>query len=181
MLHPRHTSPLLSDPVPRMESPPGPAQTPHPSPRSTTGLKAPPRQFAIAAAILAALAASVSAMRRGIAAPATKPAASTTTLDFDRDIHPLLETYCTSCHNPDKHKGDLDLLAFSSSDKAAAADAELWPLVARRLSEGEMPPAKSKQPTDTEKSKLLSWLGTFAAPGIDCTPEGRARALSRLR
>jgi hypothetical protein len=44
-----------------------------------------------------------------------------------------------------------------------------------------MPPPKSKQPDETDKAKLLAWIASFAPSEIDCTPEGRARALGRLR
>ena len=69
------------------------------------------------------------------AKPATAPAVS-----FDKDIQPLVTTYCAGCHNPDKQKGDLDLTQFTTAAKAMAAKdvwsaAGYWRRQARRLSQ----------------------------------------------
>ncbi|HEY2573789.1 MAG TPA: c-type cytochrome domain-containing protein, partial [Verrucomicrobiaceae bacterium] len=43
-------------------------------------------------------------------------------IDFVKHVQPLLEQNCVSCHNPEKHKGELDLStkqkAFTSGDHA---------------------------------------------------------------
>jgi mono/diheme cytochrome c family protein len=45
----------------------------------------------------------------GGAAVATLPPAATTQIDFDRDIAPILERACWSCHGPEKQKGGFRL------------------------------------------------------------------------
>ena len=45
---------------------------------------------------------------------------------------------------------------------------ELWDQVGERLSSKEMPPAKSKQPTDDERQKLLAWVKHVADSQVNC-------------
>src|SRR5438105_4664960 len=70
---------------------------------------------------------------------------------FTKSIRPLLKTYCFECHNPTKRKGGLDLEKIT---EASALDLnELWDQVGERLQAKEMPPAKSKKPTEDERKK----------------------------
>ena len=69
---------------------------------------------------------------------------------YVKDIRPLLKTYCFECHNTTKRKAGLDLEQIDTA--AAALDrVELWDQVGERLHAKEMPPAKSKQPTEDER------------------------------
>ena len=51
---------------------------------------------------------------------------------FEKDIKPLIDKYCISCHNSEKHKGDLDLARFQDNASAAQA-AGLWQRAAIRV------------------------------------------------
>jgi len=107
--------------------------------------------------------------------PATAPAVS-----FEKEIQPLVTTYCGGCHNPDKQKGDLDLTQFTTPAKAVAAK-DVWSSAAERLESGEMPPPKSKQPSEAERMRLVSWIGTFASTEIDCGDAARDKAMRQSR
>ena len=121
-----------------------------------------------------ALLAWVSPCASGDAPPATTP-----TINFQAGIKPLLNTYCIDCHNADKQKGDLDLSPFTSTEKAAS-DKEVWSNVAERLQGNEMPPPKSKQPTDAERVKLMTWIRSFAPTEIDCSDAAREKAMNQV-
>src|SRR5581483_2918237 len=70
---------------------------------------------------------------------------------FAKDVRPLLKNYCFDCHNATKRKAGLNLEEIDTD--AAALDAvELWDQVGERLRAREMPPAKSKQPTEDERT-----------------------------
>src|SRR5688500_14947388 len=56
------------------------------------------------------------------AAPATLPQEAAV---FEKEIHPLLETYCLTCHSTDTQKGELDLEVFSSLD-AVKRNPKVW-------------------------------------------------------
>jgi len=62
-----------------------------------------------------------------------------TAADFQKDIRPLLNEFCTKCHSTKDHKGDLDLERFKSLD-AVKRDAKVWLQVEEQLELGEMPP-----------------------------------------
>ncbi|HJZ58509.1 MAG TPA: DUF1587 domain-containing protein, partial [Gemmataceae bacterium] len=77
--------------------------------------------------------------------------------DFIQDVRPLLKTYCFECHNTTKRKAGLDLEQIDTVN-AALDQVELWDQVGERLRAKEMPPAKSKQPTEDERRLLLAWV-----------------------
>ena len=69
----------------------------------------------------------------------------------------VMNTYCVSCHGPDKQKGDVRLDALETIDPVDLQD--LFGNVQEVVKLGEMPPEKSKkQPTKAEQKILLQWL-----------------------
>ena len=69
----------------------------------------------------------------------------------------FLENYCIDCHDEDTMKGDLDLdhkLTNWNSKESREHWAKLYSLIER----GIMPPKKKKQPTQTEKDLMMTWL-----------------------
>jgi hypothetical protein len=82
-------------------------------------------------------------------------------IDFKSTVAPLLEKYCTDCHSGDKPKGDLSLEFASPSqvEPRLNSDHKLFEKMADRLATGKMPPPKKKQPTESERDLLLTWIG----------------------
>jgi len=83
---------------------------------------------------------------------------------------PLLQQYCSRCHNAKKAEGGIDLTI--ADDAAALARRSLWKRALRRVAASEMPPEDAKQPTASDKAKLTQWLAT-AAEYLDCDPARR--------
>jgi mono/diheme cytochrome c family protein len=78
-------------------------------------------------------------------------------IDFQKQIVPLLQTYCTDCHGGDDPEEGLDL----SKPKSAAdvkADRQHWEKVFAFVRIQAMPPADMDQPTQEERDLLLKWL-----------------------
>ncbi|MBL64346.1 MAG: hypothetical protein CMI30_13185, partial [Opitutae bacterium] len=67
-----------------------------------------------------------------------------------------LNTYCVTCHGPEKQKGDLRLDALETIDPVDLQD--LYANMQEAIQLGEMPPEKAKQPKQPEKKVLLHWL-----------------------
>jgi mono/diheme cytochrome c family protein len=67
-----------------------------------------------------------------------------------------LDTYCVTCHGPEKQKGDLRFDALETMDAVDLQD--LYGNILEVVRLGEMPPEKAKQPKETEKKILLQWL-----------------------
>ena len=85
----------------------------------------------------------------------TAPAAE---VSFVKDVRPLLDTYCFSCHNVDKKKGELDLTTITT-DGAAQHATKLWRSVFEQVKSHDMPPdTAKKQPTDEERNRLIASL-----------------------
>jgi hypothetical protein len=75
---------------------------------------------------------------------------------FGKEIRPLLTSFCFECHNASKKKAGLDLEQFAS-ESAALEKPAVWDQVGERVRAREMPPAKSRQPGDAERQRLLAW------------------------
>ena len=76
--------------------------------------------------------------------------------DFEKHIRPTFKEYCLGCHSAEKHKGDLDLERFDTSE-AAKQNPKVWQAVIEQLSLGEMPPKDKPQPTPARREQLLGW------------------------
>ncbi len=85
-------------------------------------------------------------------------AAAAAESSFTKDVKPLLETYCITCHNPEKKKADLDLTIFKD-DAAASRATKLWRGVMEQVGDHLMPPdTAKKQPTMEEREALVKAL-----------------------
>ena len=69
----------------------------------------------------------------------------------------FLDTYCVKCHGADKQKGDrrFDNVKI---DLTKASTGEALQEVLDQLNLGEMPPEKSKQPSDADLAVAVEWL-----------------------
>jgi hypothetical protein len=67
----------------------------------------------------------------------------------------LLKTYCVRCHNPEKHKADVDLTTFGARPTTLAGR-KVWLRVLEQLQNEEMPP-EDPVPSDEERRQLVAW------------------------
>ena len=78
---------------------------------------------------------------------------------FDRDILPVLKTYCYDCHGDGAQKGGVSFDTFDSPDKLVT-DLDLWSRVLSQVSFGNMPPGDKSQPMPRARQMLLDWIET---------------------
>jgi hypothetical protein len=90
-------------------------------------------------------------------------------VSLDRDIKPVLEQYCFSCHNAEKTKGDLNLVDIAKNPKVAE-HRDIWNKVIESLESGDMPPEKKPRPDDKQKGLVLNFLDGELTK-LDCTAE----------
>jgi hypothetical protein len=89
---------------------------------------------------------------------AAEPSAGHLESQFRDTVRPFLRTYCFECHDKQKHKGDLDLSAYTTVD-AIAKDFRRWKTVLEQLTAGNMPPEKAKaRPKAEEHRHVLEWI-----------------------
>ncbi len=86
---------------------------------------------------------------------------------FEKEIRPLLQTYCVSCHNAQKKRGGLDLARFQKGTDVAMAG-EVWADVVARVRAHEMPPEGKKQPSIEQRRKFVRWAQSVAKRSDDC-------------
>src|SRR5688572_29152033 len=88
------------------------------------------------------------------AAHAAPPAAPA---DFEKDVRPLLETYCFNCHGNKRDRADVNLQKFTDVP-SVQRDPKLWRNVLTQLNERSMPPDDKPQPTGAQRAMLIEWV-----------------------
>ncbi|MEM7235548.1 MAG: DUF1592 domain-containing protein, partial [Planctomycetota bacterium] len=78
----------------------------------------------------------------------------------------LLKTYCARCHGTKRQRADLDLESLLGAN--IPENRRVWERVARMLREREMPPEKSKQPTEAERAAMTEWVRA-GLDSFDCS------------
>jgi hypothetical protein len=84
-------------------------------------------------------------------------AAESASHDFDKEVKPLLETFCIRCHGERKQKGEvrLDML---DPDMVKGMDAEKWHAALDVINTADMPPDDVKQPSKEERQIIVDWM-----------------------
>lgn len=77
--------------------------------------------------------------------------------DFAKAVQPFFDEHCVRCHGEKKQKGEFRIDTLSR-DFLGGGSASHWADVMDRISSGEMPPEKEKQPTTAEATKIVEWL-----------------------
>ncbi len=100
-------------------------------------------------------------------------------ITYDDHIHELFRSNCRKCHNPEKEKGDLNLMSYAGLMKGSGSGAIVIPgdpdgsvllQVLTHESEPEMPPKASKRPLE-ELELIRQWI----AGGILETSSSKAK------
>lgn len=102
---------------------------------------------------------------------------------YSAHIRPFLETYCISCHGPEKQKADrrYDTLG---TNLTANDILQLWQDILDMLNRGEMPPTEAKQPDGVQTKVVIDWItaNLKTARVVRATTGGRTvlRRLNRV-
>jgi mono/diheme cytochrome c family protein len=88
------------------------------------------------------------------------------TLDYARDVQPLLRKYCIDCHGGEKPKAQLALDRYQDA-AAAEKDRKVWQKIARNIRTHEMPPKNMPQPTQVERDRIVEWIDATLTR-VDC-------------
>src|SRR5258708_4614791 len=73
---------------------------------------------------------------------------------YQKDLQPLLNSYCFKCHGPEKQKGGVNLAAFTDLP-SIYREMKTWETVLQRVRDREMPPKEKSQPTEEERSRMI--------------------------
>ena len=102
------------------------------------------------------------------------PAQNKGKTEFSRDIQPIFNSYCISCHGPDMQQKGLRLdsadavLKGSNSGKVVVpGDSNASPLIRRLLGEDKPPMPFGGQPLDAEQiARIRAWIDEGAPAGL---------------
>ena len=81
---------------------------------------------------------------------------------YSSDVLPLLKRYCFKCHADDRTEAEIDLAAFPTL-ASVRQHPDIWEKIDGMLDSVQMPPKKSRQPTDEERSRLATWVHDYLA------------------
>jgi hypothetical protein len=76
---------------------------------------------------------------------------------FAREIEPVLAQKCLDCHGQEDPSGEFDLSKYMRPERLVES-IDVWERMARRVRNGEMPPADSDPLTDDERTAMLAWV-----------------------
>ncbi len=93
---------------------------------------------------------------------------------FARDINPVVQKFCTDCHDGETKKGGIDLTAlkFDLNDAKSFAT---WVKVHDAVESGEMPPPKKDQPSKKQRAEFIEAL----AETMVAADEARTKTVGR--
>ncbi|MEM7478132.1 MAG: DUF1587 domain-containing protein, partial [Planctomycetota bacterium] len=75
---------------------------------------------------------------------------------FENQVRPVLARYCGDCHRDDAENDQRFLNARNTADIQQARS--LWASVASQLRNRTMPPADEKQPSESQRIDIASWI-----------------------
>ena len=94
--------------------------------------------------------------------------------DYERDVVPILRTYCAGCHNDADKEGELSVERFASLRKGGAESGDpvqagdpAGSVMIKRIESAagdHMPPDDEPQPSAAEVATLKAWIAA-GAPG----------------
>ena len=99
--------------------------------------------------------------------------------EWDKDIVPILETYCFDCHADGIKKGDFSFDPYDSINKMQAKR-DAWKRVRENLAYELMPPVDKDQPSPDERQKLIQWIDAAVFPVDPANPDPGRVTLRRL-
>src|ERR1051325_1770955 len=118
------------------------------------------------------------------------PPPASLTIQFDRDIKPILEKSCFRCHGPEKPKSHFRLVTRESALKGGdnnpddivpgnSTKSRLIHYVAGLVEDMQMPPTGKGEPLTTEQISLLrAWIDQGASWGATSAPEQTAFSIT---
>ncbi len=83
---------------------------------------------------------------------------------YGKEIRPILESKCLTCHSGPEAEGEFDLAPAATAERPID-HAQVWDRVAARVRLGEMPPAGSPGLSDPQKAAVQRWFDS--RPGRD--------------
>jgi mono/diheme cytochrome c family protein len=96
---------------------------------------------------------------------------------YSREIAPLVDKYCISCHTAKSPAGEVSLAGYK--DVASVLKGrKVWERVSQNVSAGHMPPAGMPQMTMAERDRMVGWIDATITQA-DCNLQDPGRVTLR--
>jgi len=92
--------------------------------------------------------------------------------DYIKDIRPVLDEHCYSCHNVGKVAGGINLEKYENEGRLLD-DGHVWLKVIKQLQSGQMPPDTKPRLTDEEYSILVEGINDILVSSLTENNPGR--------
>lgn len=92
--------------------------------------------------------------------------------DFIKDIRPVLDQHCFSCHNVGKVAGGINLEKYENQGRLLD-DGHIWLSVVKQLQSGQMPPDTKPRLTDQEYEILVEGINDILVSSLTENNPGR--------
>ena len=96
-----------------------------------------------------------------------QPENNRTPLSWDQSIRGLVEQHCNQCHNAEKTRGNVNLAQDDDIQKILE-HRDAWENALAMVESKEMPPSKSRQPSDEQRALVVQFLQQ-TLESLDCT------------
>jgi mono/diheme cytochrome c family protein len=106
-------------------------------------------------------------------------AGSVGTVEFARDVLPILRERCVRCHGPVKQESRVRLDTLSTDLTNDRAAAEHWHEVRNVLNSGEMPPEDEPQLSVEQRATLLGWVNNAISESVEAGRDTDGRVVLR--
>ncbi|WP_298289913.1 DUF1592 domain-containing protein [Novosphingobium sp.] len=110
----------------------------------------------------------------------SSPAAAALANERAAMIEPMLDKYCSRCHNDFDNVAGLSVADLKASDVATGRNADAWEKILRRVASGEMPPHSKPQPDMAQRAAMVEWLDAARAQYVAAHPDPGKSAVRRL-
>jgi WD40 repeat protein len=110
--------------------------------------------------------------------------------DYGEKVQPILNKYCTSCHNDDDPEGKLSLASYTALLKGGSKGAAITPghsdlsrmvLMLTGKAQPAMPPKDSDPPTADEIAILRAWIDAGAKGPSDSLPDPTLLVVPKIK
>jgi len=95
-------------------------------------------------------------------------------------IEPMLDKYCSRCHNDFDNVASLSVADLKADDIRSGKNAEAWEKILRRVAAGEMPPHSKAQPDPAMREEFVEWLDAGRAQYVATNPDPGRDTVRRL-
>lgn len=100
-------------------------------------------------------------------------------IDFAKDVLPVLQVRCIKCHGPEKEEGNIRLDSLSIDIQNDRSALEHWHDVLNVLNAAEMPPKEEPELTSEELRIVTAWLTVSVQKAIDARRQTDGRVVMR--